>query len=141
MRGQHQNLVIRRTARRGTVVLQFAFVLPLFLMLVWGTIEFGRMVLVADTLIAAAQEGARAGIIPGSNSNTAKAAANSVLTNTLISGATVTTTPTEISTLDAGDSFTVNASIPFANVSWLPMPFFIKNKVIKASCSMLREGK
>lgn len=127
--------------RKGSVLVEHAFVLPLFLLFIWGLLEFGRLSLAANSIISAAQEGCRAGITPGSTSEEVKAEVNTILNNSYISGATVTTTPTEVATLKTGETLTVSVQIPFSQVSWIPTPQFLKGRVLKTSCSMLREGQ
>ena len=48
-----------RTASRGQALVEMAFVLPLFLLLVFGLIDLGRFVLSDSILSQAAREGAR----------------------------------------------------------------------------------
>jgi Flp pilus assembly protein TadG len=55
--------VTGRTADRGQSTVEFAFVLPLFLLLILGTIEFGWAVYTHTTLMHAAEEGVRRGIV------------------------------------------------------------------------------
>jgi Flp pilus assembly protein TadG len=49
-------------SERGAVALEFALVAPIFLILVFGIIEFGRAVWLYDGVSAGAREGARYGI-------------------------------------------------------------------------------
>jgi Flp pilus assembly protein TadG len=127
--------------RKGLVTVEYAIVLALVFVVLWGIIEMGRMVLVADCIIQAAQEGARKGIVPGSTSAQVAAEVNSILSASFISGATVTTTPSDITTLKTAQPLTVSVSVPFSAVTWMPSPQFLKNKVLKTSCVMLKEGK
>jgi Flp pilus assembly protein TadG len=129
------------SGRKGLVTVEYAVVLSLVLVVLWGIIEFGRMVLVADCLVQAAQEGARVGIVPGSTTAQVTAEINTILANSYITGATVTTTPADITTLKTGETLTVNVKVPFSAVTWLPSPQFLQGKVLKSSCVMLREGK
>lgn len=50
---------IRRYNRRGAVVVEFALVLPVLMVLVFGIIEFGHIFFVRQGLINAARVGAR----------------------------------------------------------------------------------
>lgn len=50
-----------KETRRGQGMLEFALAIPVFLLLVLGIIEFGRMFLMYTSLFAAAREGARYG--------------------------------------------------------------------------------
>lgn len=57
-------LAIRRMLR-GQALPEFALVLPVFLLLVMGVVDFGRGILYFNMLDNAAREGARTGIISG----------------------------------------------------------------------------
>lgn len=57
-----------RGSSRGQALVEFAFVLPIFLLLLFGTIDFGRYVYYVQILNNAAREGARYAIVHGSNS-------------------------------------------------------------------------
>ncbi|MBM4074830.1 MAG: pilus assembly protein, partial [Planctomycetes bacterium] len=52
--------------RRGAAMVEMALVLPLFLMLVLGIIEFGRAMMIANLVTNAAREGARTAVLDGS---------------------------------------------------------------------------
>jgi hypothetical protein len=50
----------------GQELVEFALVLPVLLLLMYGIVEFGRVIFVYNTLANAAREGARCGIIASS---------------------------------------------------------------------------
>ncbi|HEU4686636.1 MAG TPA: TadE/TadG family type IV pilus assembly protein [Nitrospira sp.] len=58
-------MTARRRAldQRGAAALEFAILLPLFIMFVWGAIEFGLAYYTQEVLTNATREGARAGIV------------------------------------------------------------------------------
>ena len=49
--------------RKGTAIVEFAFVLPIFVLLLVGVVEFSRVLMVKQVITNAAREGARAGSI------------------------------------------------------------------------------
>ena len=51
---------------------------------------------------------------------------NIALNGSGISGYTVTTTPSTWDSAPGGTPITVSLSVPYAKVSWLPTPFFLK---------------
>ena len=55
--------------RRGTAMVEMALVLPIFLMLVLGIIEFGRAMMIANLVTNAAREGARVACVSRSEEN------------------------------------------------------------------------
>lgn len=56
-----RRLLLNRLRRqdRGTVAIEFAMVFPLFIMMLFGIVEFGRFLWADNTLRHAVQEGAR----------------------------------------------------------------------------------
>lgn len=55
----------RRESDRGAAAVEFALVLPLLLLLVFGIIDFGRMLNAQERLTAAARAGAQAVLVGG----------------------------------------------------------------------------
>ena len=56
----------------------------------------------------------------------AQAVTNGYLTDASISGATVTVSPTSLDLLAHSDPVTVTVAVPYASVSWLPVPIYFK---------------
>ncbi len=52
-----------RSRRRGAAIVEFAVVLPLLLLLLFGIIEFGWLFMVRQTLVNAAREGCRVAVL------------------------------------------------------------------------------
>ena len=50
---------------RGAVAVEFALLLPVVLLILFGTIDFGMMMYGREIVTNAAREGARAGIVQG----------------------------------------------------------------------------
>jgi Flp pilus assembly protein TadG len=55
----------RRNHPRGTAMVEFALVFPVFILLLIGIFDFGRVIWVNDTLATAAREAARFAIVHG----------------------------------------------------------------------------
>ena len=56
---------MRRQTADGTATVEFAIILPLFVVLLFGMIEFGLAIWRQEILTNASREGARAGIVSG----------------------------------------------------------------------------
>jgi hypothetical protein len=54
---------VKRVRRRGQSLVEFALVLPIFLLLIMGVVDAGRLVYMNSTLSNAAREGARTGAV------------------------------------------------------------------------------
>lgn len=128
-----------RKDRRGAAVVEFAVVAPVFITLVFGMIEYGRMVMVQQLIVNAAREGARIGVLDGATTAQVQTAVSTYLTNASVSGSTVTVNPSPPSSAGYGAPVTVTVSIPFSQVSWIPTPMFLTGKTLTASSVMRRE--
>jgi Flp pilus assembly protein TadG len=53
----------RRKPSRGQTLVEFALVIPLFVLLLFGIVDFGRAVLAYNSISNAAREGARTAIV------------------------------------------------------------------------------
>jgi Flp pilus assembly protein TadG len=131
-----------RRNRRGAAVVEFAIVAPVFFVLVFGMVEYGRMVMVQQVITNAAREGARVGVLDGSTYANVQTAVNNYLIAAKISttATTITVTPNPPSSQTTGSPVTVIVSIPFKNVSWLPTPLYLGSTTLSATSVMQREG-
>lgn len=127
-------------SRRAASVVEFAVVAPIFFLLVFGMIEFGRMVMVHHLLIGAAREGARQAVVDGATAQTVEQAVRDYLTATSIKGeeAVVTVSP-DPAAANTGVPVKVETAIAFAKVSWLPAPMYLKNVTLSAAAIMRHE--
>jgi len=125
-----------RRQRRGAAAVEFAVVAPVFVLLVFGMIEFGRMVMVQQMLTNAAREGARLGVIEGNTSNDVETRVDNYLAAANITGATVGVATLPASGSDTGDRISVTVSIPFGQVSWLPTPMYLGGTSLASTAIM-----
>ena len=130
---------MRRLNERGAVAAEFALLLPVLLMILFGTIEFGMIMYSRELITNASREGARAGIvqvIPKPTAGAITTIATNYLTGTGINLADVT-----IAVIGAGGAnpatLTVTATyrypwlIPYIpTVLGLPTPFPLTGRTI-----------
>ena len=128
-----------RRNRRAAAAVEFAIVAPVFFLLVFGMIEYGRMVMVQQVLTNASREGARAAVLDGATVAQVQTTVNSYLTSGSITGATVTVSPNPLSGAEFGDPVTVTVSIGFNQVSWLPSPMYLGGTTLSSATVMRRE--
>jgi Flp pilus assembly protein TadG len=105
---------------RGAAAVEFALLLPLLLLIVFGIIDFGRAINAQITITQAAREGARALSLPGGAATYQTRAQNAAIG---LSGVTVTpiaTCPTGGAT--AGDDAQVQVTYTFSFIT--PVSFF-----------------
>ena len=139
------NLKPRSTNRRGAAVVEFAVVAPLFVLLVFGMIEFGRAVMVQQVLVNASREGARQAVLDGATLSGIEGHISSYLSSASIDNETVIYTvngaevndPTTASAF--GDAVGVEVRVSFDDVSWMPVPNYIGGTVLRANSVMRRE--
>jgi Flp pilus assembly protein TadG len=117
-------------ARRGAATVEMAVVAPVLFMLVLGSIEFGRMMMVTNVVTSAAREGARSGSISGSSNSDVTAAINTALTQYGLDSSKATTTikvngtVADVNTAVTGDQITVGVTVTYGDVAWVT-PFFL----------------
>jgi len=135
-----------RNKRLGAAAVEFCFIAPILVTLILAMIEFGRVMMVMEVLTNAAREGCRVGVLPGSATSDVTTDVNNYLNNSNISASNATTTVyvnggvADPSTAVAGDQVKVTVSVPFNNVSWLPVPLFMGGKTLTASVVMRKES-
>lgn len=121
--------------------MEFAVVAPIFILLLFGMIEYGRMVMVQQMLTNATREGARLAVLDGSTTqdvrNTVKDYLSSGGINLQDSAITVSPDP---SSAAFGDPVTVSLSVEFKDVSWLPAPMYLQEAELSAVSVMRRES-
>lgn len=128
----------RRVRRAGAVTAEFAIIAPIFVIVVFGILEYGRMVMVQQIITNASREGARTAALDGATTAEVTDTVGTFLQDGSISGANVTVSPDPPSSAVFGDPVTVTITIPFADVSWLPLPAYLNN-TLSATTTMRRE--
>ncbi len=141
-----------KQGRRGAVTVEMALVLPIFTMLVFGIIEFGRGFMIMQLVTNAAREGCRRAIIDGStNSDVTSYIQNFMYTsgNVATSATTVTITVTpaagnpsnptsNLATCASRDLVTVKVDIPFSAVQLITAKY-LAGKTLTGQASMRHE--
>lgn len=131
-----------RRNRRGAAAVEFAIIAPLFFLLIFGLIEFGRMVMVQQIITNASREGARIAVLDGTTKQEVQAAVMNYLQSARIYGVSPEDIPVDPDPPNAagyGEPVTVTVTIPFNQVSWLPGSFFNRDIELTASTIMRRE--
>lgn len=97
--------------RQGAVVAELAVCIPVLLLISISLIELTSLIFVRQALAAAAYEGAHEGVQPAATSADAVAAAQRILQERRIEGASVSVSP-NIASVPVGEFFTVTVSAP-----------------------------
>ncbi len=133
----------KRLSHRGAAAVEFALIAPLFLLLILGSVEFGRIMMVQAVQANAARAGARTAILAGSSDANVQTTIAKYLSAAGISGYTWTISPDLASSPapGSGAAITVTVSVPWSQVSWsgfLPSTWF-KGSSMSASVVMIHE--
>ena len=139
-----------RRNRSGAAVVEFAFIAPVFFLLIFGVIEFGRMVMVQQIITNASREGARIAVLDEVTESEVEAAVRNYLESARINVDAPDTVaviaisddspPVErpLALSDYGDSVKVSVLVPFNQVSWLPSSFFGNGDAILSANTVMR---
>ena len=132
------------TSRRGATTVEFAIVAPIFLLLVFGLIEFGRMMMVQQSLTNAAREGCRTAVLATTvNSSEVEGAVRdylqSVMSNASNTDEVRVTVPVSLAATASRTELTVEIDVDYSDVSWLPLGYMGLNPTIHASQTCRRE--
>lgn len=132
---------------QGASMVEFAIVLPIFLLAIIGILEFGRAFMVNQIVVSASRAGARKAVIDGVTEEAIKTAIKAELTANAI---TVSDTKLfitfyvdgeEAATLGEavrGSEVGVKVNVPFSAVA-LTSPFFMESTILSGECVMRRE--
>ena len=138
-------------SRSGAALVEMALVLPVFLMVIFGIIEFGRGMMVGQMVTNAAREGARLGVISGnSNADVETKVKDFILDATGIANVdvavTITITPDPsnvdpvnvLANSNTGDFIKVKVAVS-AEKATLLQPDFLTGKSIVGIATMRHE--
>ena len=127
-------------ARRfGVAAVEFAIVSPVFFILIMGMMELGRALMVQQVLTNASREAARTAVVGTATSSSVQSAATSYAANAKVNGTTASVTPDPASAAP-GTSLTVTVSVPYGNVTWVPLPKYLQGATLTAKTTMRKEG-
>jgi Flp pilus assembly protein TadG len=129
--------------RNGVAAVEFALVAPIFFLLVFGLIEFGRMMMVQQSLTNAAREGCRVAILATTkNGADVEEAMRDYLQSVMANantGEVRVTVPGNLNTVTSGATLTVSVEVDYLDVSWVPLGYLGLNPTIAASQIGIRE--
>ncbi len=132
----------------GIAAVEFAIVLPVLITIVFGTIEFGRMMMVEQILATAARAGVRQAALYYDATAPIPVTTAIIKTNVItsltnagvlnVTNAQVVFTPTDTTTVAKDNQIELKITVPFSQVSWLHMMYQSTN--LTGLCTMRKEG-
>ena len=137
--------------RTGAAVVEMAIVLPVFMLIVLGIVEFGRAMMVGQLLTNGARHGARQGVIEGSTNTSVQQDIEDFLTGSLNVPATDITILIEVEPAPGNpdpaddlaaaqpkDLVRITVSVPFDKVAYVAGNF-LNGTTLQANCVMRHE--
>lgn len=140
---RHASGVHRR--RTGGALVELAFISPLFVMLLFGTLEYGYFSFVKSEVLAAATNGAHEAALSTSSNASVTAAVDTAMANANLQNMsyTVTTSPSSVSGLATGTTITVTVSFPWSKMKMDMLPTSLggigTSKQVTASVPTVRQ--
>ena len=119
-------------------MIEFALVLPILMLLVFGIIEFGRTMTVHQIITNGAREGARRAILPGATNGQVTTAIDNYLNSAGIASG-FSRSVTNLSGLASGSAVTVTISIPFSQIFSAPDWVGLGNVTLSSTVVMRKE--
>jgi Flp pilus assembly protein TadG len=128
---------LRRRIRKAAVTVELAIVAPVMFAMLFGIIEFGWMFTVQHTMVNAAREGARLGVLQGTTVSEIEAESMSYLTAMGLDSS-VAIDVTEATTDDP--HVTVRLTVPREDVSLVGNFFGFSGGTVEGVATMRKEG-
>ena len=132
-------------------MVEMALVMPVFVMISLGIIEFGRAMMVSQVVASAAREGARLAVVTGSTNSQVEAtvkeflvAALSIAPNDATIAITVTpaagnpSASNQVANARSRDLCKVAIQVPFNKVNYIASSY-LAGKMLKGYCAMRHE--
>lgn len=143
---QHQN------SRSGAAVVETAIVMPVFLMIIWGVVEFSRATMVGQIVTSAARKGARSAILDGSNNSAVTQEVREFVVKavkgvqpadinvaiTIVPGPNNANPNNQLALARSRDLCEVSVSVSYDKVAYFS-PRFLKDATLRGVCAMNRE--
>lgn len=130
----------KQNRRSGVAAAELAVCLPVIVLIVLATIEACTMVFLKQSLSIAAYEGVREGLAQNATSTSTIRAAEQILTERSVNGATVTLSPSNLAAIQPGQYLTVTVTAPAARNSVVPIRFY-RDRTLRSAATMMKEFK
>jgi len=117
-------------------------VMPLLLLVIFGLIEYGSMLLRLQQIENVARSAARKAVTPDATQAQVNSLISSMMTDAGLgsSGYTFTVTPVNPATAERGDQISVKVEITYANISITKAPLIPVPTKISRTVIMAKEG-
>jgi Flp pilus assembly protein TadG len=126
MRTNRKRRTATARARLGASVVEFAVVAPVLFVLLFGIIEFGRLMMVQQAMTNAARDsGRKASLATTLNATDVDTTARTLMRGVMVNASDaakvrINITPADLASVSSGTPVTVAIAINFSDVGWLP---------------------
>jgi Flp pilus assembly protein TadG len=125
-------------ARNGTATVEFAVILPVYMLIFLGTIETCSMIFFKQSLEIAAYEGARVAIVPKTTITDIQESVDTLLTARRTRNYTVTVTPANYQNAAYGTMIRVEVSASCNDNSVIPLSIY-SSRTFTGAVEMMKE--
>ena len=125
-----------KKSRSGSLTVEIALLLPILIMLLFGSYELARANMILHSTESAAYEGARTGILPGATPEKIRESARVLLTAVGINNFTVNVDPPTFD--ETTENVEVTVLVPFRENMSFPA-FFMQDPTFQGKCQLSRE--
>lgn len=126
---------------KGSVLVEFALLLPIFIALILGVFELGWALFAQNAMQDATRQGTRLAVTENTGTGDITALikgmlnANNIQTGSIL----VDIVPAAVSLQPKGTPITITVSIPYSSISILPTTIFLGNTTLTAQVTMAKE--
>ena len=124
--------------RKGTAVVELAITLPVFVLILFATIETTTMIFLQQSLEICAYQGARVALIPSSTSAKVSSACSTILTDRKVKSASVSVTPANYETMPYGTLIQIQVTAP-CNSNSPFSPWFYGGRSLTGEVTLMKE--
>lgn len=128
----------RLTRQRGAATVELSICLPLFITILFGSIEASNLIYLRESLCLASYEAARQAVSLDVSSQDIEKRAKQLLHSRGIDNPTITISPSDITTAGGGDPVTVTVSVLTSSQTLLPKIVY-GQRTISAQTSFVKE--
>lgn len=124
--------------RQGAATVELSICLPLFITILFGSIEASNLIYLRESLCLASYEAARQAVTLDATKQEIETRAKQLLSSRGISNPTIIFSPSDITTASGGEPVTVTVSVPTSSQTLLPKIVY-GQQTVSAQTSFVKE--
>ncbi len=124
--------------RKGAATVELSICLPLFILILFGSIEASNLIYLRESLCLASYEAARQAVSLDVSQADIEKRAKQLLASRGITNPTVTLSPSDFNSTSGGDPVTITVSVPTSSQTLLPKIVY-RQRSISAQTTFVKE--